>query len=65
MTTFIIVQLQDYSRIMINTEDIKTIEEHGNGCIIDLIDDEQIESITNFDTLLKAMTTQTIRLSDN
>jgi len=41
MTTFIIVQLQDYNRIMINTEDIKTIEEHGNGCIIDLIDDEQ------------------------
>jgi len=65
MTAFIIVQLQDYNRIMINTEDIKTIEEHGNGCIIDLIDDEQIESITNFDTLLKAMTTQTIRLSDN
>ena len=46
MTTFIIVQLQDYNRIMINTEDIKTIEEHDNGCIIDLIDNEQIESIT-------------------
>lgn len=65
MTTFIIVQLQDYNRIMINTEDIKTIEEHGNGCIIQLVDDEEIESITNFDTLLKAMTTQAIRLSDN
>ena len=57
MKAFIIVQLQDYNRIMINTEDIKTIEEHDNGCIIQLIDDEQIESITNFDTLLKAMTT--------
>ena len=65
MTAFIIVQLQDYNRIMINTEDIKTIEEHDNGCIIQLVDDEEIESITNFDTLLKAMTTQTIRLIYN
>lgn len=65
MTTFLIVQLEDYNRIMINTEDIITVEEHEQGCLISLVNDEYIETITSFDNVLKAMTAYTLKPSNN
>lgn len=65
MTSFILVQLPDYNRILINSDEIKTIEETDTGCMIQLIDDEEIESITEFVEVLRALSHKTIRLSDN